>query len=338
MKLFIYEHITSGALISQPLPASLEHEGNMMLHSIIEDFLQLTDIEIIILRDQRISAINIENTAISCHLIDSEDSFHAAYRKAVQLADHVLAIAPETDDILLTIQQSILAEGKQILGCQPVAISLTTDKYACYQTLLSAKLSTPMTILASEWSQSKFNSPCGYIVKPRDGAGCIDTSFIADDLNLSAWLNKHSENLDQLIIQPYIAGASISLSLLCSQQSSNVLAINHQHLSEQLNTFSFEGCTVNGVEESIFSVEQAENIANQVHLAIKGLWGFVGIDLIVTDTDAMIVDINPRLTTSYIGLHRSLQINPAQLLLTMMNTDSNPRLPISHRHPIEVLL
>jgi predicted ATP-grasp superfamily ATP-dependent carboligase len=338
MKLFIYEHITSGALISQPLPASLEHEGNMMLHSIIEDFLQLTDIEVIILRDQRISAINIENTAISCHLIDNEDSFQTAYRKAIQQADYVLAIAPETDDILLKIQQSILAEGKRILGCQPTAISLTTDKYVCYQSLLSAQLSTPITILASEWSQSEFNSRSGYIVKPRDGAGCIDTTFVADDLSLSAWLNNHSENLDQLIIQPYIAGVSISLSLLCSEQITKVLAINHQHLSDQLNAFSFEGCTVNGVDESIFSMEQAENIANQVHRTIKGLWGFVGIDLIVTDTDAMIVDINPRLTTSYIGLHRSLQINPAQLLLTMTNTDSNPRLPIVHRHPVEVLL
>jgi len=333
MKLFIYEHITSGALSNEVLPASLEREGNMMLHAIIDDFIQLDDIELIILRDHRLEAINIINPAIECTFVDNEHAFQQAYQQAIKLADYILPIAPETDNILCDIQNFIQAEGKQLLGCQPTATAISTDKYLCYQSLNSHSIPTPKTLLASEWSLSRFGPTHGYVLKPRDGAGSLDTQFFPDKSALENCLNNSQVDLSQFVIQPYIAGTPISLSILCNETSATVLAINNQHISLQDNAFSFLGCTVNGAD---LSAEQATSISQTIHSAIDGLWGFIGIDAIVSEDNIVIIDINPRLTTSYIGLHESLQTNPAQLLLSMMKTNSVP--PIPHRQPVEILL
>jgi len=337
MKLFIYEHITSGALINQVLPASLEREGDMMLHAIISDFIEIKDIEIVILRDARISELTINHANLHCHSVDNTLTFQKHYQHAIQTSDYVLPIAPETDSALLQVQQSVLAESKRLLGCLPMATMIATDKYRCYQTLSKAKLSTPKTILASEWSLYNFDSQSGYIIKPRDGAGCEETYYFNDPKALTDWLNIQAGKLEQFIIQPYIVGTSISLSLLCSKQDVAVLAINQQHVTRHGNRFKFEGCTVNGVSHTSFSIEQATLLAKTVDDAIAGLQGFVGIDLILQqDNNAMIVDINPRLTTSYIGLHQSLGSNPAELLLSMINSGELPA--ITHRQPIEILL
>ena len=335
MKLFVYEHITSGALINEPLPPSLAREGNDMLQAIIDDFLQLSSIELVILRDKRLEKLN-NHEKFHCQTVDSEHDFQQLYRTAVETADFVLAIAPETDETLTTIQEDILNSGTVLLGCQPDSTRLCSDKYSCYQTLHDSNIKTIHTLLASDWIKNQFDSPA-YIIKPRDGAGCLDTLFLADKTRLSQWLADHTDNLSQQLIQPYTIGQAISLSILYSESDSVILAINQQHINNDNGLIHFDGCTVNGVKETEFTFSQAHHIAEQLRQTIKGLWGFVGIDLILDDNgEATIVDINPRLTTSYIGLHQSLECNPAQLLLNVVNKDySNHSIPL-HRKAIKV--
>jgi len=338
MKLFIYEHITSGALINEPLPTSLAREGNDMLIAIVQDLAQLSNIELIILRDIRLEPLlnTINSTHIHCYTIDDKSSFQAHYRAALNDADMVLPIAPETDDILSNIQQQVIDNNKQLLGCQPNATKLTSDKYQCFQQLKSFGLESPNTIKANEWPEKKFNSPSGFIIKPFDGAGCINTLFLEDQNKLEAWLASHAPELNHFLIQPYLKGLSLSLSLLVDHNNSLVLAINQQHVSHENGKLSFHGCTVNGSKNPDFSLLHASNLANKVHQAISGLWGFIGIDLILHNNTPYIVDINPRLTTSYIGLRQSLNINPAKLLLMMMKQSVMTLPELTLRQPIEV--
>ena len=57
MKLFIYEHITSGALSGNSLPVSLANEGHVMLMAVLHDCAYLSGIFINTMRDQRLKAI-----------------------------------------------------------------------------------------------------------------------------------------------------------------------------------------------------------------------------------------------------------------------------------------
>lgn len=340
MKVFVYEHITSGALINESLPVSLAHEGNEMLAAVVHDMALLTNIELIILRDFRLNPLSdiMTNSHHQSLIIDKEMSFHQHYTQSIKQADAVLIIAPETDGLLQSLQQSVLNQGKKLLGCAPQATQICTDKIACHQQLVSNHVQTPHTVTASNWLLNSFDSASGFIIKPRDGAGCLDTLFFGNSSAVAAYLTSRSLDVEQTIVQPYIEGNTLSLSLLCDDKTSRVLAINQQHIQLDEGQLSFHGCSVNGVVEAQFSLTQATAIAQQTHRAISGLWGFIGIDLIVTDNQAYVVDINPRLTTSYVALHQSLSLNPAQLLLTMMEQGLAALPSISQRHAIEIII
>lgn len=340
MKVFVYEHITSGALINESLPPSLANEGNEMLSAIVHDMALLSDIDLIILRDSRLEPFLdvVNHPRHHCLTIDNNHSFQQHYACSINNADAVLIIAPETDGGLQNLQQSVLNQHKYLLGCQPIATQICTDKFICHQQLVSNNVLTPHTLPANDWSLNPFNSPSGFIVKPRDGAGCIDTLFFAERSDLETWLTSTPILHNKMIIQPYIEGQTLSLTVLMDHYESHVLAVNQQYIERNNGRFSFHGCSVNGITEVQFNLSNAVAIAQSIHLAIPGLWGFVGIDLIVTDNDAYIVEINPRLTTAYVGLHKSLNLNPIQLLLTMMEHGLSS-LPLNiQRKPIEVLI
>jgi predicted ATP-grasp superfamily ATP-dependent carboligase len=51
----------------------------------------------------------------------------------------------------------------------------------------------------------------------------------------------------------------------------------------------------------------------------------VGIDLVVDGDDIYVVEINPRLTTSYVSMHQACGVNPARMLLDLFYNDTfNP--------------
>jgi predicted ATP-grasp superfamily ATP-dependent carboligase len=51
------------------------------------------------------------------------------------------------------------------------------------------------------------------------------------------------------------------------------------------------------------------------------LWGYVGIDLIDGATGPLVLEVNPRLTTSYVGLARAIRMNPAALVLGLLDRE-----------------
>lgn len=317
MKLFVYEHITSGALTDQDLPTSLAHEGDEMLSAVLHDCHCLPTVDIIILRDSRLSKID-NNERLHCQLVSDPMQFQTLWLQCLINADAVLIIAPETGHVLADLQQQVLDHGKTILGCQPSAISITTNKLDCEQQLNNHHIATPKSYLASQWEQQNFEHSDGYIVKPVDGAGCLDTLMFDSSIALQSYLSQqHSKTLHHTLIQPYIQGIPASLSLLISDNDVLVLAINSQKINRKVNTLIFTGCVVNGINETLFSLAQATQLAQQIHHSIPGLWGFIGVDIILSNSTATVVDINPRLTTSYVGLQQSLSINPMELLFSM---------------------
>jgi len=74
--------------------------------------------------------------------------------------------------------------------------------------------------------------------------------------------------------------------------------------------------------------------------AIPGLWGYVGIDLVDTADGPQVIEINPRLTTSYCGLASALGINPAARVLALLDHSASTDLPIRRilpfARPVEI--
>jgi predicted ATP-grasp superfamily ATP-dependent carboligase len=56
-------------------------------------------------------------------------------------------------------------------------------------------------------------------------------------------------------------------------------------------------------------------IAEKVAESFPGLRGYVGVDFVLTQHKAFVVDVNPRLTTSYVGLRRIAGFNVVEALV-----------------------
>ena len=341
MKLFIYEHITSGALSEHSLPINIANEGDAMLMAVLHDCASLSGMSIDTMRDQRLKAIDFfaESPQHNCHFISTPTEYAQFWKHCLAKADAVLIIAPETDHILADIQQQVLAENKIILGCQPSAIKLTTDKNNCNQHLLKHNIAVVKTTLANHWLLKPFSSPSGYIIKPTDGAGCTDTYYFNDSDKLQKYLSSHGlTSLNRFIVQPYVEGITASLSLLASNNDVEVLAINRQHVTRSQHQLKLSACTINDLSAIPLSIKEASKLAQQIHQAIPGLWGHIGIDLIVTDNSVLVTDINPRLTSSYIALGSSLELNPMYRLFEMKKYTLSALPKITQRNRIELKL
>ena len=68
-------------------------------------------------------------------------------------------------------------------------------------------------------------------------------------------------------------------------------------------------------------------VAARIAKAFPGLWGYVGIDLIDSPAGPLVLEINPRLTTSYVGLAAAIGGNPAGMVLAMLAADAD--LPVA---------
>jgi len=342
MKLFVYEHITSGALIDQDLPSCLAREGDEMLSAVLADCHALPQLELSILRDARLPNISNaidDDVRHQCNKISSPSEFQQLWLQNLKLCNAVFIIAPETNNILTKLQQQVHDHGKMILGCQPAAIALTTNKLSCDQQLNHHNITTSTSCLASNWPQQRFVQPDGYIMKPIDGAGCVDTLIFDSVSELEQHLFQQPiEVLQHNLIQAYHQGIAASLSLLISENDVLVLAINQQQISREHNKLIFNGCVVNGISPIIFSISEALLLAKKIQQAIPGLWGFVGIDLVLTNQKAIVIDINPRLTTSYVGLKQSLSTNPMELLLLMKEQGMKSLPPIMQHQQVDIIL
>jgi predicted ATP-grasp superfamily ATP-dependent carboligase len=161
------------------------------------------------------------------------------------------------------------------------------------------------------------DSSDGWVVKPDDGAGAEGTRLFRRADDLRQWLAASSD-VGNLVIQPYLPGTAASLSVLCQEGRGWLLSCNRQDVVIENDAFGFRGCVVGGLEQRrpIYA-----SVAAAVAAAIPDLWGYVGIDLIDRDSGPIVLEVNPRLTTSYVGVRQAIGINPAGLVLRLLQED-----------------
>jgi predicted ATP-grasp superfamily ATP-dependent carboligase len=128
-----------------------------------------------------------------------------------------------------------------------------------------------------------------------------------------AWIR--SAAVEAYVLQPFIAGKLGSLSLLCCDGVARVLSCNLERMAMRNNRFHFLGSTINGLDDHDGAFDR---LAQQVAAAIPSLWGYVGVDFVMTDRGAVVLDVNPRLTAAYAGLRASIGRNPAGLVIELL--------------------
>jgi len=304
MNILVFEYITGGGVVNQPLPSSLVHEGEMMLRAVTNDFSRIADIRLTILKDYRLTAQIDEAKEIS---INPEVSSIQVIEAMANELDVVLVIAPETDNILASLCEKLEKHTFILCNANLESIKLTTDKYATYQYLSQYAIAQIPSYTLDELSdlQNKHKLE-KYIVKSKDGVGCENLMIVEGNIdNAIAALEK-----DNYIIQPFVQGMAVSLSLLCWDGDCLVLTANEQILEQKNNSLNLKQCHVNSLDKELFT-----SFAEKLIKALPGLRGYVGVDIVIADNKIYLVEINPRLTTSYAGISAALGINLANLML-----------------------
>lgn len=300
----VYEHVTAGGLLD-PSPA-LRAEGLAMADALLRD---LRDDGRCALRTVRGRQLPVPFPDVE--VLETASPCDAAAALDLACAGAALAwlIAPETDGALEALTRRVASTGTRIAGARADAVAVAASKRQTAALLARAGLPVVPTYLPDA-SPDRRDVRGAWVVKPDDGAGC-ESTFVACGWD-AALRGIAARQMRNAVLQPYFAGAALSLSCLATPASAVALCVNRQHVVRERDALRFRGVAV-GIETR--SAWDGGAIARAVAQALPGLRGYFGIDLLLRHDGPVILEVNPRLTTAYPGLRRALGLNVASRIL-----------------------
>jgi predicted ATP-grasp superfamily ATP-dependent carboligase len=178
------------------------------------------------------------------------------------------------------------------------------------------------------------------VIKPARGAGCegVHLARTTGQLRSAVAVLRRTGSRRPLLLQRYVPGVAASVSLLADGVRAMALAVNGQTVSARRDAignaacsaarpFSYRGGrTPLDHPQAMPAIEAALRTCH----ALPGLRGYVGVDLVLTRSEAIVIEVNPRLTTAYLGVRATLRQNVAGLALAAC-AGSLPRPPVVRR-------
>jgi predicted ATP-grasp superfamily ATP-dependent carboligase len=313
MRIFVYEFVTGGGAWSSegPLPDSLITEGEAMLRAVAADFAALLAVQVVTTRDARLPSLS---TGIDVTRVASSDQEQAALAQLAQAADWTLLIAPETDGALLDRAQLVEKVGGRLISPSSGAIRVASSKHDTLQRLAAAGIQVPGGALltpSSDETSKTWQFPL--ILKPDGGCGACGVRLIrcADELRHST---DHSRT-HCMRAEQFVSGLAASVAVLCGPGGLHPLTACEQVLSAD-GLFRYLGGRLPLAPELNC---RAQQLALNSVAALPQPQGYVGVDLILGEADDgsadYVIEINPRLTTSYVGLRALARCNLAAAML-----------------------
>ncbi len=310
MRIFVYEHVTGGGFANRSLPDSLGSEGWAMLTSLLTDFSALPDVNVCATIDRRYATNSAlpESDQLTLFAVDADDAREQAFDELVKKCDASLIVAPESEEIALQLVRRAESCGAQLLGSKAEGVALASDKLTCAAHLREKEIPALTTVRLAPDAPP---GPGPWVTKPRHGAGSQRVRL------LEKWPKQIASDTD-LVVMPYHGGMPVSVLSIVGNDQFLPLMPCEQNLSND-GTFRYLGGSLpltSGLQE------RAVELARKAVASVSGLHGFVGVDLLLDVTGNaggdVVVEINPRVTTSYVGLRALAAGNLAGCLLRLL--------------------
>jgi predicted ATP-grasp superfamily ATP-dependent carboligase len=325
MRVFAFEFFSGGGLLGHPLPPSLAREGDLMLTTLVGELARVAGVDVLASRDPRLAPLHGCETLRPLSGWGPEELF----AHGVERADAVWPTAPEGGGTLERLVTAVTAAGRALLGCPPGAVRLAGSKRETARVLAAAGIPVVPTYGRDEVLPPL---PGAWLVKPDDGAGSEGLERLSGYAEAQRRL---AGGGDRLVAQPWVEGQPWSLSLLCAGGEAVLLACNRQQLRWRDRRLELEAIVVNAQDPG---EPRVQGLGAAVAAALPGLWGYVGVDFVLGARGPIVLEVNPRLTTSYCGLPIALGRNVAALTLDLHRTGVLPgRAPWSGR-AVEIAL
>jgi predicted ATP-grasp superfamily ATP-dependent carboligase len=294
MKLFVFEYASAGGTSDPPDSSPFLEEGMAMLSSLLGDLKRLNSLHLTTMLGS-----GIRRAAFPAdEIVEPAGNFQDAVTGCMKSADALFIIAPETDGILHRLTKMGAELGRPVIGSAANAVEVLGDKLRTSE-LLKGSVTMPET---KEFTGETDFSPS--VIKPRFGAGSEDV-FISDGKAI------HGLPDGDYIVQPFVDGGHLSAGFVASESSVRLLGVCRQKLDIG-KTVTFEG--VAGPID-YHSPEELIKMANSIREKVPGLKGYFGLDFIDRPDGIVLIEVNPRLTTSYPVYSADVCENLAEVLL-----------------------
>ncbi len=308
MHVFVYEWATGGGLVEEPgpLPASLVREGTAMIGALAADLVRMDGCRVSALREPRVLHLALPGSEVVDVL--SKFSHAEEFERLAAEADATILIAPEFDGILLKAAERVAASGGRLFSPSPEFIRIAANKHRTCEVLAAAGVPTPHGVVvdADKPLPADFTYPA--VLKPVDGAGSQETYVVSgphDAIPAYAWPRR---------LERYIPGLPASVALLCGPAERLSLMPCKQRISDdgRLRYLGGELPLPAGL------AERATALAERALDALPPAIGYVGVDLVLGRDphggEDAVIEVNPRFSTSYVGLRAAAQSNLAEAM------------------------
>ena len=181
--------------------------------------------------------------------------------------------------------------------------------------------------LHEKWQAEDPLTPLKLIIKPLVGVDCEDIVVIEKIEDLTLDLDKIFTPWSRVLVQEYIDGTDISVSLISDGKKAVPISLNQQYVELKDDKGTYLGGKI--PYESKYK-DEAFEIATKAIEAIDGMKGFVGVDLLINADEkdvysVYLLEINSRFTTPYVGLSKIANFNIGKTIIDLIdgNADIN---------------
>jgi predicted ATP-grasp superfamily ATP-dependent carboligase len=302
--ILIHEWVTGGGLAGMQLLKAWATEGHAMRRAITRDFASRPWVRVIVTLDERFPDEPGPWTVVKIGPDpDDPPALTRLNDKVMQLAtqvDYIVLIAPEMQGLHARLAGQVELAGGRLLGSTAKAIDLVSNKLWLADHLIRLGIATPPSRLVIPADGLPQSAAYPAVLKPVSGAGSVQTFKIEGP----GPCPEGAQEMANAILQPFVPGTPMSASFLVLGHGDAVLlGVGWQRM--ELRRGKFVYCGGRLPAPSAFA---DANLRRAVE-SIPGLRGFVGVDFVRDDAtgETTVLEINPRPTTSYVGLAHLLR-------------------------------
>ena len=302
MKVVIFEYISSGVCKPESLYPDLIKEADLIVNELGQKMIE-AGCDLVLFRSQSLPPPLFEAEIVP---LGETNDWGTILEDQLHNADAYLPLAPESDALLENLCLKAEQTHCTLLNTPAHTVRQTSNKQYTLKKLAAHRIPC---VSCHHIDQCTFPMSEDVVIKPNNRLACEYTFLIRAGDMPTPLQKQHAQ-----ICQPYLEGTNASLSIIYAADSKPcILGVNRQEtaLVEQ-NCFQLSACCVNALA---YLELDFEGLAADVQRCFTGLLGYVGIDIIIYDDIPYILEINPRLTTSFAGLAKTTGVNPCAMLL-----------------------
>lgn len=312
MRVLVYEFVTGGGWYSHAQgspPDSLAREGRAMRDALAADFAAVDGASVDVLHDVRHPPVEL--SGVTVHAIDGAAAEMRAVRRLAAEVDWTVLIAPEFGGHLLARTEAVELAGGTLLGPSSGLTALAADKHATAGHLARQGMLVPRGIALAPGAAlpAEFSYPA--VLKPRTGAGSLGIEWF------DRWPAGRTAGNAPARLEVYCPGTAVSVACLCGPDKIVPLAPCRQNLAGG-GDFTYLG---GSLPLAPALADRAKRLAARAVGSLPSPIGYLGVDLVLGDDPGgkgdVVIEINPRLTTSYVGLRALSRVNLAATMIAV---------------------